>query len=248
MDFKQYLTERTKKSISEDEVIEIIKSNCKNININWPLYRGMTIGPAYQIIDTSNSYRISANTTNHYTIMIDRVLNKLDPSYPKRSKSLICSTNRGYADLYAEDHMDDNGALYVIVPFDDVVLGVCPTKDIWEIKTLLGNKYRTIHDINSMMFFARVPDDSYEDILDFLISDKWDRNRNHELDECFPLGITKEDADKKLMSMYSNDNLKFSFIKSNEISSYKNNEVWFSGKCIAILARKWKNICDTLNQ
>lgn len=34
MDFKQYLTERTKKSISEDEVIEIIKSNCKNMDIN----------------------------------------------------------------------------------------------------------------------------------------------------------------------------------------------------------------------
>lgn len=244
MNFETYLNERTKEKLTEEYAIELIKTQCKNINLNWPLYRGMSMGHPYQLIDASNSFRTSANTSNYYTVLIDHFLHKSD--YPLRSKSIICSTNRGYANMYVEDHIDDNGLLYVIVPYDSVSLGVCPKKDIWDNQLLLGDKYYNLNNVNDLLSYAGVPENSYDDILNYLISDKWNRNNHQILAKEFPVNISKESANDKLSKLYSSKNLNFSLIKNDEISTYKNNEVWFSGKCIAIAERKWKNIVATL--
>ena len=65
--------------------------------------------------------RVSTNTYNYYTLWMDN-----DPDwaeYPKRSKSLICST------LYTTAR--DYGKVAVVVPLTNCNIGVCPEDDLW---------------------------------------------------------------------------------------------------------------------
>ena len=86
-----------------------------------PIWRGM--GERVEgLIDTNNFNRKSANTFNHYTIWMDN--HSSWEAYPKRSKSLICSTDSDYARGF--------GSVKLIIPADKNKIGVCSDSDLWE--------------------------------------------------------------------------------------------------------------------
>lgn len=93
-----------------------------------PIYRGMVTrdeDPLYFINPNSQKHepRKSANTSNYYTVLIDSIL----PSwkqYPKRSKSIVATTNSSTASGY--------GTRYRLFPINDPLIALCPTSDIWE--------------------------------------------------------------------------------------------------------------------
>ena len=125
MGFKQFiLTEGRGKAIDEYEAAELFKKNCKQYK--WgeqTFYRGVE-GRLLQpyFIDPSKSERKSANTSNFYTLWIDN--SKKWADYPKRSKSLICTTQAQTAAGY--------GTSYMMIPYDGAKIGVCPSYDMWE--------------------------------------------------------------------------------------------------------------------
>ena len=105
------------------------RAMCSGIN----LYRGVTgFYDNYAIVDPTLKKRKSANTHNYYTLMMDNL-----PSWqgwPKRSRSLICSTSKKKTMAYSEYDFDNGGSylsIYQVLPFNGAKLAVCPRDDIW---------------------------------------------------------------------------------------------------------------------
>jgi len=87
------------------------------------IYRGIT-GSAewpYWIVKPGSAERKSRNTSNFYTGLIDNL-----PSwknYPKRSRSIICSTGRGGAASF--------GNVLDVFPKNGAKIGICSAEDFW---------------------------------------------------------------------------------------------------------------------
>lgn len=95
------------------------------------IFRGAYGYGEYAYIDPSKSKepRISRNTYNYYTLMMDNFQSWR--KYPKRSKSIICTTDYRYA--------DGMGDVYYVFPENGAKIGVCPDEDIWNVIVKYGN-------------------------------------------------------------------------------------------------------------
>ena len=87
------------------------------------IYRGVKGSAAYPywIVDPHKFYRKSRNTNNFYTGLIDRL-----PSWrnwPKRSRSIICSTNPRNVSAY--------GHSMIVFPKNGSKIGICSEDDFW---------------------------------------------------------------------------------------------------------------------
>lgn len=72
-------------------------------------------------VKPSKHIRSSRNTENYYTWLLEFL-----PSwekYPKRSRSIICSSDPRSADGY--------GTVYEVIPKNEALIGVCPESDFW---------------------------------------------------------------------------------------------------------------------
>ena len=125
MRLKQFLTEERSKKISRDKALDILQTKCskavkayKKGNI---IYRGIDMDDDYAFVSPSKFTRQSANTDNYYTLINDNSPAWKD--YPKRSKSIVCTTDFESAQRY--------GTLYTVFPFDAAKIGVCSNHDYW---------------------------------------------------------------------------------------------------------------------
>lgn len=125
------LNEGRGKGLTKYQAVELIKKNCFDIVKTYSKTKGRIYRGAsgiddyydYQIVDpTKGKLRRSKNTRNYYTLLMDN----LTPwnVYPKRSRSIVCSTNIHKASGY--------GNLYVVLPYNNAKIGVCPSEDIWD--------------------------------------------------------------------------------------------------------------------
>ena len=90
------------------------------------IYRGLNRDEgAFAFVQPSQSTRMSKNTLNAYTLLIDNL--PAWKAYPKRSKSVIASSDYGRATDYAY-----NGGIYCVFPENGAKIGVCPMGDIWD--------------------------------------------------------------------------------------------------------------------
>jgi len=126
MRLKKYLNKRRSQIISKDKTLDILHSKCKdalkaykNGNI---IYRGLAndIGNFAQI-SPSKFNRVSTQTDNYYTLINDN--SPAWAKYPKRSKSIICTTDYNTAYFY--------GYSYVVFPYDSAKIGKCIKGDYW---------------------------------------------------------------------------------------------------------------------
>jgi len=133
MKFKQFLlTERRSKPISQEEAFNLLEKNCKQALKSTPIYRGVKFVDDYFLsVNPSDFERKSANTKNYYTLLIDNSPYWKD--YPKRSKSIICTTSHYRASAY--------GNIYRVFPYDGAKIGICPASDFWGsfINSLYGD-------------------------------------------------------------------------------------------------------------
>jgi len=113
-------------SISDDKAVKILRTKCKRsfglwLKTDMSLFRGMDYKGDFYSIDPSKSVRVSQNTQNYYTLIMDN-----HPSwkgFPKRSKSIICTTYEYKAEQY--------GNKYHMFSYDGAAYGVAPEDDIW---------------------------------------------------------------------------------------------------------------------
>lgn len=88
-----------------EEAIHLLNKHCKNalwmLEENKSIYRGDVSNEknSFTTIDTNLTTRKSQNTSNYYTMILDNHPEMKD--FPKRSKSLICSTSLDDARVYS---------------------------------------------------------------------------------------------------------------------------------------------------
>jgi len=214
--------------------------------MNNPIWRG--IKEYYSNIvefDTTRSERQSSNTSNHYTLLIDN--SPYFVGWPKRSKSLICSTDPHYANSY--------GTLYAIFPADGTNIAVCPKQDIWETNISLPefgvkwkNKVCNLADFNDWLRFELgLPDvrTNFNDIIKATKTTMFQRRLGMnwpdvEPQEVIPIlqkALSPKKAGFKLMTIPQ-------FAKN----APKDKEVWVQGKMVAIKHDVFYKFKDAYNK
>lgn len=124
--FKEFLTEGRSEELSTEQLISILKKNCKEFLSlrRYPMiYRGVKGNTNSKLVKPSEFTRKSKSDAdgNVYTVLMDSLDSWKD--YPKRSKSIICSNVFFSAGNY--------GKARLVIPFDGAKWGVCDGDDIF---------------------------------------------------------------------------------------------------------------------
>jgi hypothetical protein len=144
-----YDSENRSVDVSNDEIISFLRSKPEFIKYVTDggrlIYRGNTklqSNTSYKV-SPSNYVRRSQNTDNYYTMMMDNLPQW--KSYPKRSKSIICSLDIDRAKTYGGYNV------HVVVPIKSINLGICPKWDIWDSFTELRRADYFNHDFETLV-------------------------------------------------------------------------------------------------
>lgn len=232
------------KSINKETLIELLKTKCKKtVRNNVVLYRGMRSSADFVHGHGENGNRKSIKISNHYTKIIDEQLSASDNDYPLRSKSIICTNYEGHAKNF--------GDVYMVIPFDNILVGITNSYDIWYTKVNIGNlknyqlfKLNTIWDsigiddsFTSIEQFAKMIEREYQSMV------KGYSSENRQLLDMFE-GI--KDIKAEVIKAYDIKNLKLTFKRSHLFKSESEREVWFSGECVMIKKSLWDEIKDEI--
>lgn len=253
MNFAKFIFESThKKELSREDAIKLIKEHCDTEKV---LYRGMSGDDYFYKIKGEDGQRVSANTSNHYTIILDKLIAEKDSKYPLRSRSIICTDNKADATQFNEN-------TYVILPFKNVVFGKVNAADLWAKRVKLGGINLPIEYWNDMFNDAGISSVSYDKLIDdlekLLEADKVEDKDYTEDDLSYSDAIEylylAFDFDAKnvrpyIEKAYSPDTLGFEFV-TIETNRFKrtSSEYWISGDCVAVIYDIWKNLKTELDK
>lgn len=120
--------------LDEESTLNVLSSSCSSNRKHCKIFRGdskfkyKTKASPFFLFPKDRGERKSAHTYNHYTLLIDNLPCWKD--YPKRSKSLICSSDVDRAQSAVKSTSIDQ--VLTLIPFDGSVVGICPKYDIWD--------------------------------------------------------------------------------------------------------------------
>ena len=142
MKFSEYLlvTENRAEELSWMGAEQLLKKCQYAVNSKLAIYRGMATESEETYFFGDGKFDIprrSAHTSNYSTLIIDNT--PAWSTFPKRSKSYICTTDPEYA--------SDHGVVYEVYPFDGANIGICSDSDFWYSFHKLQSI--TIDDINA---------------------------------------------------------------------------------------------------
>jgi len=158
--------------LTKEEFIEIFKKNCKNFVIDKStyLYRGSNDAGDYLLIDPSKYSRGSIEDVNVHTFLMDNMPEWSE--FPKRSKSVISSTNTYEAGGFG-------GEKYIVIPFDMSPIGISPDSDVW-VSFENGEVVSHYNEFSGESPLYGYGDDSLFKIMDhFLRKSGLDLHMNH---------------------------------------------------------------------
>jgi len=242
MKFYNYLNESERMTeITEKNLLYYLNEKCpKNLKYTLNghvLKRGTDHSKNYFMGNSlKGEMRRSANTTNYYTLMIDN--SKYWKDYPKRSKSFICATykpNYNYND-------------YVVIPYDNTKMGVCPSQDMWDgfVKQLKGDSLESFNIHLDHMFNVSLDEDSWKILKNQLNNPNFiDENYNFRYDfmhKWYNDYQENENENVKFTDYWEKafDPKKNEFKLVNSLNKLpENNEIWFSGKALFIIEKEW---------
>jgi len=213
------------------QLVELAKQNCSEFlenNLVSPLWRGTgREHPYIRIVDPSMGVRKSQNTTNHYTELMDN--SPYYEGWPKRGKSLICSTSKYRAIEY--------GRLYAVLPFNKTKIAVASKSDIWftDIYFPKLDWITNFYKFNNFMGNRGLGfPENYEDMVWYSKSDTFADIFRREFYDAYDFDPSNFiDYIQKYMAPYR---VGFSLEDTSSFSTneYPKKECWFSGKCIII--------------
>lgn len=258
MRFKAFLTEAgvgqdpAAESASVETAIALLNKHCKNalwmLEQDRPIYRGeknvkvlsKVSATGFAIIDTSATARQSENTSNYYTVLLDKLL----PSeFPLRSRSFIASTSKQYAADFA--HHEYKDIVMVMVPFDSTKIGLVNQDDMWNTKFKLFRPYAERINEHNADFKRLGIEPNWESFVDFdrrLAAGDPDAERKFRL--TYPnikssVDVTKIGFLDKIESAYSASKLGFSAETTATMPNNKSTEVWVGGKTMLVTLDMW---------
>lgn len=254
MRFKRFLESEENKipkgyrhEIPLEDALKLLKSHCGDaLKLARPLYRGMS-DPSddeegVYMVHAQGSVRKSANTTNHYTVIMDHFLPHL--GYPKRSEAIIFTNAHNTARAF--------GSVFAIFPYDGVKIGVCAYGDLWDTPYFrIGNssdKY-LIHQWNGVLTRMGLPSGSYLELVD-AIKEKMRESGTPHADQLIQMFGTPGNVESALEEAYSPDTLQLNLATTKNIDDFadRERELWTGGKCIAIKLTLWNKIQDRLEK
>lgn len=209
-----------------DDFDSVLRTHCSEAMETMktsPLWRGFQRKKdSIFTFDPSTGTRASENTSNYYTLLMDN--SPYMQGWPKRSKSLICTTDPNTAGNY--------GKVYAIFPYNGTKLAVCPRGDLWDTIVKLPELDKTKaswDDINGIMYRLGFTDKSYEAIVKHSKSPKFLK-----LIKDFP-NVPADNFISWLQEKMAPENVYFDLVSVATWSpDYIKREVWFSGPCVAI--------------
>jgi uncharacterized protein YlzI (FlbEa/FlbD family) len=226
------------KQLRTDNFSAFLQEHCSEFldnNLTTPLYRGSRkgYGIGVKIIDVSVGTRKSENTTNHYTILMDN--SKYYKDWPKRSKSLICSTLKSKAGMY--------GQVFCIIPFNGTKIAITEDEDIWLTRVDLYdlNWKGNLYNLNNILQMLEIPDTSIQNMINYTKTPKFKADFYQMFNEP---KIAPEDFIPYLQFCMNPYLLKFSLEDTSSFSAieYPNREVWFSGKCLVVAEKYYEDL------
>jgi hypothetical protein len=137
---------------SVEEAVNTLNTHCRDaiwmLQKGTPIWRGfpskdtnaLINQTGFSDVDPSQTERISQNTTNYYTIILDNIPSM--KGFPKRSRSFIASTEFNGAYGYAYHRPT------AIIPYDGVKIGSVNRQDMWFTKITIGDVTKNIHKWN----------------------------------------------------------------------------------------------------
>lgn len=245
------------KSISDDEIINLIKTKCKNANLKNPLLRGMHDVGDYLEMNGKDVNRTALHGNNLHTICFNH--NFEGTKFAPRSKSIICAS--GNSTSFVKTY----GTPYVVIPFDDVDLSVCmDSVDIFfASNTVLNTDVVQISNLltdNLLRTYAKKTYNSIDDIKKDILKIDLDKigteyHRNSKFKSIVDFigieNIKTKNVDaimEKILELYDPKNYEFKVIKNSDTKLKGKCEVWFSGMCVAIKKTKWNEILNQLEK
>jgi len=157
MRFKTFLeakAEGSPKQVFEPikDLTNFLKENCSDslwmIAKNKPLFRGFRnkaedAPPSF--VDLTKTSRKSQNTSNWYTEIFDNHPEMQD--FPKRSKSLVCTTSQNDATGYGE--------VFAMIPVNGSKIGLVGSSDMWDINVNFFGSKSSLDDPNDFLSFLK---------------------------------------------------------------------------------------------
>jgi hypothetical protein len=265
VDSSEYKMSRSEE-VDSKKVVELLNSDYseafKQFKDGNKIFRGTSSDWDYMVTDPSIGTRVSANTLNYYTLIIDNC--DAWKEYPKRSKSIICTTTTDYASGY--------GRIYAVFPINGSNIGVCSKEDFWESFPVLKTEYRragipidpVLGSLTRLLgglvdLVGKRPDvktlpslkKAFDAVDTFITNKEYDQKSNLNtgilfdvmkmLDYKGHLYTSVED----LLNPVKN---KFQMEKIGSFKAGKNNEVWTDGKCLLIDVDYIKKIMSKMDK
>lgn len=222
---------------------------------NRPLWRGdksFNKGNFFTA-DPSLTTRVSQNTSNHYTLILDNI-----PSmkrYPKRSKSFIATTSYRDACMYTDD-FDPYSLPHVLVPYNGVRIGSTDSNDMWGTHVEIGDEIMDLESFNDLMLKLKIKSNSWNNMLASAaeLAEKIKENGvPKNLEDYFDRMFKKKDLIKFLQSFEENVNrifdpkrTKFSSFTTANFKWKRETEMWIGGPCIIISEDMWGELRKAL--
>jgi hypothetical protein len=247
-------------SLEVERAIEELNRHAKDalwmLYENRPLYRGdrsnniediMKTG--FATVDPSATRRKSENTSNYYTVILDNHPDYKD--FPKRSRSFIGTTN-----LVIAQHYSGLNKPLIMIPYDDVKIGMVNERDIWGVRISPFNHTMSMDFERANRPFKRMGINpnikSFEDFDKLLKSG--DRFAIENLKKAYDL--TNKEALKyskrfmeEIWRAYSPKETGFRVYTTKTLPrKYVDTEVWVGGKVMLIDVDMWDDMRDALKQ
>lgn len=227
-----------------DDVTNILQTKCPEALRTMktePLWRGSNSNTTDILtLDPSVGARVSQNTTNYYTLLMDN--SPYMRGWPKRRHSFVCSTSAKDAGNY--------GTTYAIFPCGNAKIAICPGMDLWETMLDAGifgkmsffgreNSRITWDEINHILRKLGFEDSSFEDMQRYATNEEL-----AETLEAAKINIAPEEVIPYFQKAMSPKEVGFMLtsVLAWNPTAYPRNECWFSAPCIAIkkpLYDKW---------
>jgi len=250
MKVNDILTEISKKKYKKKEldigkVADYLKKNCSQFlsnNIDTPLYRGTW--SEYETgavkIDTTSGTRRSENTWNHYTLLLDN--SPYYQGWPKRSKSIICTTDPREASSY--------GTVMALIPVDGAKIGIVPESDMWHAHfdfSAMFNRKDTMDFETLPWTMTRLgfPDTTYASLVKHASTPKFIKKFAEEFPDAT---IRPEEFLPYLLEQMAPANVGMEMRTTADFitTDFKKRECWVEGKCVLIEYEHYNQIKASL--
>jgi len=245
------------KDLPVKKAVALLNEHCRQslAMIHNPLWRGMrNHDKPIVMIDPSTGERKSQNTSNYYTELIDN--SPYFEGWPKRSKSLVCSSSQDYSDSYA-----GADGLYALFPYDGVPIAVCPDEDIWATPVTMpglglsyGPSEDSLNEFNHFLRYSLNLPSSFKDMVKVVKSPRFSDDLENWRSQLLPAEqrevVTPETFIDYVQYHLSPRECGFRLMTIAQFAKFPpdTKECWVGGPVIAIRADVYKQFVDAVTK